>query len=177
MDIKKYDRTTVRIYAIVVIAILLTDVILTDRNRDRTDIFSAALGIVTAFFFFMDSQRIVRYNNFRTYLFFGVAVFIAALTKQLMAGFYVVPLFLAGLPIIFILYFRGLLALFFKSYPDDKPTIVFASQYSGSAYYDGKDEGYKPTMKEKVFSLLIFIGFIFFVFGLLWLSKNVFKII
>src|SRR4051812_39162126 len=105
MDIKKYGRTTVTIYIIVVLAILLTDIILIHRNRDRTDIFSAALGIVTAFLFFMNSQKIVSHNDFRTYLFFGLAVFLAALTKELVTGFYTVALILSGLPIIFILYF------------------------------------------------------------------------
>lgn len=164
-----------RIYIIIVIAILLTDVILADRNKvQRTDIFSMALGLVTVFFFYLNSQRILWHNNFKTYFLFGLVVFVAALTKELVTGFYFVSLFLAGLPIIFVLYFRGLVALFFKGYPDrsDKPTIVFASQYSGSAYYDGKEEGYKPTIKEKVFSLLLFMGFIFFIFGLLWLSKK-----
>jgi len=54
-----------------------------------------------------------------------------------------------------------------------KPTIIFP-RTRGQAGFDGDNQGYKPTMKERIFSLLLFIGFWFFVLGLIWFLKNIF---
>ena len=175
-----FNRTSLTIYFIVVIAVVVTDIVLVDGTRiQQTDIFSIALGLVTVFFFYMNSQRVLSHNQFMTLFLFGLAVFIASLTKQLMTILYFGSLFVAGLPVLFVAYFRGLVGLFFKGYPNIKkqPIIVFASPYSGSAYYDGKDDGYKPTMKEKVFSVLLYIGFVFFALGLLWFFKNILHVV
>ncbi len=135
------------------------------------DPFSVVIGLIGYFGIFMHSQKIINNNTFRQFAFVGLAIFIASIIKQALTGYNQLPLFAAGLPLLFVGYFRVLTALFYKGYPNTttKPTIIFATQF-GKTYFDGKDEEYKPPMKETFFSLLL-LGFIFFAFGLILLLR------
>jgi hypothetical protein len=177
MDKNKYDRTSLTIYFISILAVLLTEFCFNDKTKaQETDIVSTAFGFITVLFFYFNAQRLLYFNQFFKYGLLGLVVLVICFIKQLLTGLHALPLFLAGLPFIFILYYRGLTFIFYKDYSSQiqKPIIVFASQY-GSTSFDGKEEGYVPTMKEKIFSLLLFMGFIFFAFGLLMLTKVLFK--
>jgi len=177
MDNNKYSKTTLTIYIIFIFATKLTDIALFNKTKiQQTDYASTIIGFVTFILFYFNSQRLLNENHFFKFGLFGLFVFIICLTKQFMTSIQILPLFMATVPFIFVIYFRVLTYLFYKDYPNKKPVIVFASQYS-SASYDGKDKGYIPTMKEKTFSLLLFMGFMFFAFGLILLLKSLFKFV
>jgi len=139
----------------------------------QPDIFSVVIGPVGYFGIFMHSQKIIADNSFRQFSFVGLAILVASIIKQTLTDYNQLPVFIAGLPLLFVGYFRVLTSLFYKGYPNSttKPTVIFAT-HLGQTYFDGKEEGYKPPMKERVFSLLLFMGFLFFAFGLILFIKN-----
>jgi predicted membrane channel-forming protein YqfA (hemolysin III family) len=159
----------------IVAATIFAEFITYDKNQTHhTDYFSATIGLVGYFGIFMHSQKIIDDNSFRQFAFVGLAILVASIIKQALTGYSLLPLFSAGLPLLFVGYFRVLTSLFYKGYPNSTtmPTVIFATKL-GQTYFDGKDEGYKPPMKERVFSLLLFMGFMFYAFGLLWFIKNI----
>jgi len=169
------NNFSLSIYLIIVASTIFAEFMTNDKNQThQTDYFSIAIGFVGYFGIFNHSQKIINDNSFQKFALVGLGIFVASIIKQTFTGYNFLPLFAAGLPLLFVGYFRVLTTLFYKGYPNStaKPTVIFASKF-GQTYFDGKDEGYKPPMKERVFSLLLFMGFIFFAFVLLWFIKNI----
>ncbi len=168
------DNISLVIYALIVLASIFGEFMTYDKTQtSHTDYFSATIGLVGYFGIFMHSQKIINDNSFKQFAFVGLAIFVVSIVKQTLTGYNLWTLFAAGLPLLFVGYFRVLTSLFYKGYPNSKkPTVIFASQ-SGRTYFDGKEEGYKPPMKERVFSLLLFMGFMAFAFGIIWSLKKV----
>jgi len=159
----------------IVFAAIFAEFMTYDKTKVyHPDTFSVAIGLVGLFGIFMHSQKIIDNNLFRQFAFVGLVILIASIIKQALTSYNQLPLFAAGLPLLFVGYFRVLTFLFYKGYPNStkKPTVIFATQW-GQTYFDGKEEGYKPPMKERVFSLLLFMGFMFFAFGIIWLLKSI----
>ena len=159
----------------IVVAAIFAEFMTYDKTKVyHPDTFSVAIGLVGYFGIFMHSQKIIADNSFRQFAIVGLAILVASIIKQALTGYSLLPLFAAGLPLLFVGYFRVLTSMFYKGYPNStiKPTVIFATKL-GQTYFDGKDEGYKPPMKERVFSLLLFMGFMFFAFGLIWFIKNI----
>ena len=80
------------------------------------------------------------------------------------------------IPFVYILYFRSLVFIFFRNYPDciqniDRPVIIYASKY-GRADYERRYVGHKPTIRERIFSLLLFLGFIWFIIGIVMIFRT-----
>jgi len=169
------NKLSLTIYGIIILAVIFGEFMTFDKAQIyHQDIFSLAMGFVGYFGIFMHSQKIIDDNSFKQFAIVGLLILIVCIVKQTLTGFNQLPIFVAGLPLLYVGYFRVLTSLFFSNYPDitKKPTIIFASTH-GQAYFDGKEDGYKPPMKERFFSLLLFIGFMFFAFGLIWLLKNI----
>lgn len=169
------NKISLTIYSMIVVATIFAEFMTYEKNiTHHTDYFSAAIGLVGYFGIFMHSQKIINDNSFRQFAIVGLGIFVASIIKQTLTGYNLLPLFAAGLPLLFVGYFRVLTSLFYKGYPNStvKPTLIFATKL-GQTYFDGKDEGYKPPIKERVFSLLLFMGFMFFAFGLIWFIKNI----
>ena len=170
---KENNKESLIIYSIIFLGVVVTDFFLYKKEiEEHLDLFSISMGLVGWFGFLMHSQKIITKNLFRLFTYIGIAIFTLCIIKQLLIGFILFPLLTSTLPLIFVGYFRLLTYLFYKDYPqtEPKPIIVFGSKY-GTAHFDGDDEDYVPTMKEKTFSLLLFMGFMAFIFGVVFLLK------
>lgn len=168
------DKLSLTIYAMIVLSAVFADVITYDKtNTYHPEFFSYVVGLVGYFGIYMQAQRIIDNNSFRHFAFVGLAILVVGIIKQTLTGFDVFPLYAAALPLLFVGYFRLLTSLFYKSYPNTKtkPTVVFATKFQ--AYFDGQEEGYKPTMRERVFSMLLFLGFWLFNFGFIWFVSRI----
>jgi hypothetical protein len=177
IDKNKIDgnKILLTIYVMIVLAVIFAEFMTYGKtNVHHLDIFSLAIGFVGYFGIFMYSQKIIDNNSFRQFVFIALAILVVSIIKQALTNYNQLPLFVAALPLLFVGYFRVLTSLFYKDYPNatNKPTVIFATK-SGQTYFDGKEEGYNPPMKERVFSLLLFMGFMFFAFGLIWVLKKV----
>jgi hypothetical protein len=163
------------IYSIIVVATIFAEYMTYDKNQTHhIDYFSVAIGLVGFYGLITHSQKIINDNLFLYFSIVGLGIFIASIIKQTFTGYNFLPLFAAGLPLLFVCYFRALTSMFYQGYPNStvKPTLIFTSKF-GQTYFDGKDKGYKPSMKERTFSFLLFTGFMFFALGLIWLLKNI----
>ena len=171
-DNKENNKESIIIYSIIFIAIVSTEIFVYKKEmEEHVDLFSIAIGVVGWFGMFMSSQTIIRKNLFRQFTYLGIALFVICIIKQLIVGYVLFSLLASLLPLIFIGYFRLLTELFFKGYPNttERPIIIFGGKTG--AYFEGDTDGYIPTMKEKVFGLLLFMGFMGFIFGLTLLLK------
>ena len=169
------DKFSLTFCIIIVLAAALAEIITYNKTQSfHTDIFSTVIGLVGYFDTFLYSQRIIDNNLFRQFAFIGLAILMCCIFKQVLTSYDQLPLFASALPLLFIGYFRLLTYFFYKHYPDlaKKPTIIFATRFV-KADFKGRDYGYKPTMKEKIFSLLLSLGFMAFAFGLSMFIKNI----
>jgi hypothetical protein len=167
------DKLSLTIYFMIVLAAIFTEVMTYNKNEiHHPDIFSLAMGFVGYFGIFMYSQRIIDTNSFKRFAFVGVVIFVVCIVKETLTGYNRSALFVAALPGLYVAYFRFLTALFYKHYPDikEKPTIIFASKF-GNTYFKGEEDGYKPTLKERLFSVMLLIGFALLVLGMTYLIK------
>jgi len=173
--IKSGDKVSLTIYALIVLASILAEYITYEKDQAyHGDYFSVVIGLVGYFGIYMHSQRIIQNNSFQQFAIIGFAIFVVSMVKQALTNYNLLPLFAAGLPLLFVGYFRVLTYLFYRDYPNatKKPIIIYANKF-GQANYDGKENGYKPPIKERVYSLLLFMGFMAFSFGLILLLKNI----
>jgi hypothetical protein len=76
-------------------------------------------------------------------------------------------LFFSAVPLIYILYFRLVLGLFFKDYAESykKPVVVFSSK--SGLDYENKENGYVPSRTEKIFSITLVLGFFALIGGII----------
>lgn len=172
-DNKENNKESIIIYSIIFIAIVCTEIFLYKKEmEERVDLFSIALGVVGWFGMYMSSQTIIRKNLFRQFTYLSIALFVLCIIKQLIVGYVLFSLLASLLPLIFIGYFRLLIELFFKGYPNitERPIIIFGSKTG--THFEGDNNGYIPTMKEKTFGLLLFMGFMGFIFCLTLLLKT-----
>jgi hypothetical protein len=169
------NRFSLTVYLIIILAATFTEVMafINEGQRDN-DFFSIAIGLVGYFGLFMHSQQIINKNDFKKFGLVGLAIFAASIIKQSLTGYHQLPLLTAGLPALYIVYFKLMTLLFYRDFPKTKPVIVYASK-TGTSSYQGDDQGYKPTMKEKLFSLLLFFGFLGTAFGLILIIKELAK--
>jgi hypothetical protein len=139
---------------------------------DENGFFSVIIGHTGWLGLFFYSQQIINKNQFLQMLFVGIGIFIVCQIEQKI--FYKklsnASIFTSMLPFGYILYFRLLIFLFFKDYPESirsekRPAIIYASK-CGRVNHERSYLGHKPTMKERVFSLLLFIGFIWLIIGI-----------
>ena len=173
MDSNKISLT---IYSMIVLAVAFAEFMTYDKTSFRQDYFSAAIGLVGWFGIFMHSQRIIDCNSFQQFAFVGLAILVVSAIKQSLTSYILLPLFAAGLPLLFVGFFRLLTFIFYRDYPNTSKRIIiiFGSKY-GKASFDGDDIGYKPPMKERIFSLLLFMGFMGFAFVIIWTLTKVLK--
>lgn len=169
------NKLSLTIYTVIILSIIFAEFMTYDETKiQHPDIFSLAMGFVGYFGILMLSQKIIDNNSFKQFAIVGLVILFVCIIKQTLISYNRLHLFAAGLPLFYIGYFRVLTSLFYKNYPEitKKPTIIFASKF-GQADFEGKEDGYKPPMKERVFSLLLIMGFMFLAFGLIWFLKNV----
>jgi hypothetical protein len=174
-DEKENNKLELTIYSIIVLSIIFAELLSYFKSKVYDiDYYSSAIGFVAWFGFFFHSQKIINKNQFKKFAFIGLLIFMLSIIKQLLTSYHKFPLMIAGFPLLYIGYFRLLTFLFHKEYPksEKKLIIVYASKF-GTAEYEGKERNYIPSMKEKLFSLLLFMGFMGFAFGIAMLLKNI----
>ena len=172
-EVMKDNKPTVFIYLIVIFGIVFAAV-MTDCNvAVKIDMISAGFGIVTWLLFYFLSQEIIDNKLFSISITYALLCFIPLLfinIIMLITNFSMIAFFSSLVPLVYIFYFRILIYLFFKDYStENKITIVFATKY-GNQYYNGKEIGYKPSWKERIFSLLLFFGFMVLILCLIMLT-------
>ncbi len=178
MDLNKskpdLDKFSLTLCVVIVLASIFAEIMTYDKTQSyHWDLFSLTIGLVGYFAIFLHSQRIIDNNLFSRFAFIGLAILSVSIIKQAMTNYTWLLLFVAGLPLLFVGYFYLLTLLFYRDYPNStkKPTIVFATRF-GRTYFECRDKGYKPTIKEKRFSLLLSLGFMAFAFGLMVLIRS-----
>ncbi|MBW1657932.1 hypothetical protein [Flavobacterium quisquiliarum] len=109
--------------------------------------------------FYTVSQDIINQNLFAQFfsLSFIIILFSGILILLTESSFY--NFIITGYPLLYILFFRLLLLLFYKDFATTytKPTILFASRYSKWTH-ENADRSYIVTKKELLFSNLLFFG-------------------
>lgn len=139
-------------------------------NKFEYDYFSPTLGLITWFFLYFGSQDIVNKNFFIEVFLISISVIIISFFKQALTLFNYFTLSISALPLLFVIYFRGILFLFYNNYTTQKPVIVFLSRSRGIEY-EGQDMGYKLSAKDVIFSIVMFMGFMNLCFGILIFFK------
>lgn len=135
---------------------------------------SGIIGYIVYYYFL--SQTIIDKNSNSLYFFIGFLILLINIIIQSFTSFIWVNLFISAVPLLYVLYLKILLNIFYRDYQNipKKPIIVYGSKF-GKAYFKGDTEGYKPTMKEKLFSVTLFFGFILIFFGIIFTIKNLQK--
>jgi hypothetical protein len=172
---KDVDKITLTLIVVVIIAVLFAEVVSFYKTKNfDLDLFSPAIGLSVWFAIYFNSQRIIYKNLFKEVFILGIGIIMICFLKQAFTRFNNISLIISAIPFIYIIYFRFLIRLFYKDYPEisRKPIIVFASKV-GSAIYEGKDNGYKPSMKERVFSSLLYVGFILLSLAIVIVTKKI----
>lgn len=116
--------------------------------------------------FYINSQEIINDNLFKQYAFLGMQLLVLNIILQQLENENWKFLFFSGIPLLYILYFRLVLGLFFKDYAASykKPVVVFSSK--SGIDYENKENGYTPSRKEKLFSLTLTLGFFVLIAGI-----------
>jgi hypothetical protein len=123
------------------------------------DYFSPTLGLVSWLFIYLASQDVINKKSFKQVALISISIVVICFLKQALTQFNYFTLAISAAPLLFVVYFRGILFLFYNKYATQKPVIVFYSR--SSVDYEGKEEGYKLTVKDKIFSVLLILGFMY----------------
>lgn len=138
-------------------------------NQLEYDYFSPTLGLMSWLFIYLASQDVINMKSFKEVALISILIVVICFFKQALTQFNYFTLAISAFPLLFVVYLRGILFLFYNKYATQKPVIVFYS--SSSVDYEGKEEGYKLTVKDKIFSVLLILGFMFLGVGVLTLFK------
>lgn len=167
--LRESDKMNLIIFLMILISAAFSDFMTYNENSHENGFFSLIVGCSGWLGLFFYSQQVINKNQFLQMLFLGIGIFIVCQIEQkiLYKKLSNVSIFTSIIPFAYVLYLRLLIFLFFKDYPESirsekRPVIIYASKY-GRADYERRYLGHKPTMKEKVFSLLLFIGFIWLI--------------
>ncbi|WP_432671741.1 hypothetical protein [Flavobacterium sp. SM2513] len=138
-------------------------------KQSEYDYFSPTLGLVSWFCIYMASQDCINKKSFKEITLIGILIVIICFFKQSLTQFNYFTLAISAVSLLFAAYFRLILFLFYNNYARQKPVVMFFSR--SSVDYEGKDKGYKPTVKDKIFSVLLIFGFIYLCVGVLACMK------
>jgi len=134
-------------------------------NQLEYDYFSPTIGLASLFFLHVGSQDVVNRKSFKEITLISISILLICFFKQALTQFNYFTLAVSAFPLLFVVYFRGILFLFYNKYATQKPVIVFYSRQGND--YEGKDQGYKLTVKDKIFSVLLIMGFMYLCIGIL----------
>ena len=175
-EVMKDNKITLSIYLIIILGITFAAIKTEGDVTIKINMVSAGFGIVTWQFYYFLSQEILENKLFLKFGVFGLLCIIVRLFCNVVLdipNFDMLAHFYISIPLLYIFYYRILIFFFFKDYSiENKITIVFFSKY-GNQYYDGKEIGYKPSSREKTFSILLFLGFMLLVFGVIILIISI----
>jgi hypothetical protein len=172
---QKEDLNYVMLIIFLIIAVsAILAAIIAGTVSDVVNQFAYLSGIIGWIVFYsFSSQSMIDKNLFSRYFLIGFIILITNALLQFFTTLDWFNLFIAATPLLYICYFKILLNIFYKNYQNfiRKPVIVYGSRF-GKAYYKGDNVGYKPTMKEKVFSMSLFFGFGLIIFGCMLAIKR-----
>ena len=176
--IRESDKMALIIFAMVLISAAFSDFMTHKSDNSENGFFSIVVGGAGWLGLFFYSQQIINKNQFVLMLLISLGVFVVCQIEQVIffKNFSRVSIIASMIPFVYILYFRSLVFIFFRNYPDciqniDRPVIIYASKY-GRADYERRYVGHKPTIKERIFSLLLFLGFIWFIIGIVMIFRT-----
>lgn len=131
--------------------------------------FSVFIGLGLSIAFYVNSQQILNKNQFTQFAIVSLITLLFSLVLLILTNGNLLGFIISGYPLLYIIYFRLLLFLFFKdfTYSYKKPTILFASR--GKWNNENSEYGYVPSKKEILFSNLLFFGSFAFAGGLAFL--------
>lgn len=128
--------------------------------------FSIFMGLGLSIAFYVRSQQIINKNQFNQFTILSLIVLLFSLVLLILTKGNLQGFIISGYPILYIIYFRLLMFLFFKDFINSykKPTILFASR--GRWTNENIEHGYVPSKKEIIFSNILFFGSFAFAVGL-----------
>jgi hypothetical protein len=171
---------TLIIFAMVLISATFSDFMTHKNDNSENGFFLIVVGGAGWLGLFFYSQQIINKNQFVLALLVSLCIFIVCQIEHIIFFFKFssISIIASIIPLAYILYFRLLIFIFFRNYPNciqniDRPVIIYASKY-GIIDYERRYLGHKPTMKERIFSLLLFLGFIWLILGIIMISRPLF---
>ena len=109
-------------------------------------------GFVLWIIYYVQSQVIIDKNVFLKYSLIALTLIALGFIKLLFTTFSTSALLGVSFPLIYLGILRLLIWTYFPSYPEsEKPILIYYSK--GGRSWDGQEEGYRPTQKEKRFSI------------------------
>lgn len=172
---QKEDLNYVMLIIFLIIAVsAILAAIIAGTVSDVVNQFAYLSGLIgwTVFYYYF-SQSMIDKNLFGRYFLIGFIILITNALLQFFTSLNWFNLFITATPLLYVCYLKTLLNIFYRNYHDiaKKPVIIYGSRF-GKAYYKGDNVGYKPTMKEKVFSMSLFFGFGLIIFGCMLAIKR-----
>lgn len=105
------------------------------------------------------SQRIIDKNLFRNFLFINLSIFLIVFVKQFITKFDTVNLAISFSPIVYLFVLKFGSLIISKNYKNNNQLIILYFYRTG-VDWKGKENGYKPIIIEKIFSLILQIYFV-----------------
>ena len=176
--IRESDKMALIIFAMVLISAAFSDFMTHKSDNSENGFFSIVVGGAGWLGLFFYSQQIINKNQFILASIVSLGIFTVCQIEHIIffSKLSSISILASIIPFIYILYFRSLVFIFFRNYPDciqniDRPIIIYASKY-GRVDYERRYPGHKPTMKERVFSLLLFLGFVWLIIGIVMVFRT-----
>lgn len=121
-------------------------------------LFSFFVAVSSWSLFYTVSQNIINLNQFAQFFLLSIIIILFSGILIIIAESSFYNFIITGYPLLYMLYFRLLLFLFYKNFTTSykKPTILFASR--AKWFHENPDRSYIVTKKELIFSNLLFFG-------------------
>ena len=163
------------IISLIILSTIFTEIMTFNPNKND-DLFSFAVGLTLYFFFYLNSQKIIDNNQYGRFILGGLILVIISFLKQKITGTNYISLYISGIPLLYMIFLKVTIQLLYRQNDtlklNEKPIIIYSSKI-GIAYYKGSRNGRKPTLKDKVFSILMSIGFMFYAtFQLILINRH-----
>lgn len=131
--------------------------------------FSCCIGIGLSIVFYVNSQQIINKNRFKQFAILSSLLILFSAVLALLTNGNLLGLILTTYPLLYIIYFRVLIFLFYKDFANSykKPTILFASK--GKWTTENIEYGDVLSKNEIIFSNLLFFGSFAFAVGLVFI--------
>ena len=123
------------------------------------------VGLIMWLVFFLRDQIIIDKNLFAKYGLISFGTFLILLVKQFLTTLSYPAIMASLFPLFYIIMLRLIIFAFFPTYrPDINTTPVIVSYTKTGVYWKGQDSGYKPSKRERIFSVLVIVTSMIYMF-------------
>ncbi|OAB29811.1 hypothetical protein SAMN05444395_107184 [Flavobacterium fryxellicola] len=120
--------------------------------------FSCCIGVGLSIVFYVNSQQIINQNQFKQFFILSSLLILFSAVLAILTNGNLLGFILTIYPLLYIIYFRVLIFLFYKDFPKyyKRPTILFASKSKWTT--ENNECGDVLSKNEIMFSNLLFFG-------------------